>query len=658
MQSGPDTVQAHSRLVSLVRIAAASVARRMHGIVLLPWLAFGLSNIAFKLSVFSTKQVLDGAIPQRLSLASRLVLVRQDLLLAGILVPVLAWCVTLLLSDGWQRATSGTLAVALQLMLASEMVAYHAVGMFMPLDAIRRLWHWVLTSHDASLLSLPTTAWYEAALWTSIVLLLALVSIRYPTLPSSKANSVAMVAFALLAAATAAAWVPRARADEMSVPVLQMANRGLWEHEEAETWLGGDQSLPGLLKQYRLSSHIPAPERSHYFGAARGYNVLFFVMESMPAEVVDPATDPLRDMPNLAALRRHAFVTTANYTPYPLTNRAVFAMFTSMYIQNSAGEMVRDEPVATPGIVRALNAERYESAYYGFVWKDQSERDDRLLSSLGFSKTVEPTYAGSRTGGAYESFDGDVKVVQAADLQVLRKLRNDLHTWATRKQPFLAAFLPQVGHDPWRELAPAQQHTSEQRGRALVALQDAWLGLLIQDLKSEGLLDHTIIVFTSDHGVRREIANSGESPRNISFGRLEDCSMRVPLMIFVPRVLERTVLIRAASSHLDVQPTILDLLGVNKSRDLEQGMALWNSQLATRRLFLGTLGAEGYCCDGVYYMKNEFGSISKSTTLHFNATARLDGESEEARSVQRTLTEHRMQEHAILERVLKNPAAR
>ena len=91
----------------------------------------------------------------------------------------------------------------------------------------------------------------------------------------------------------------------------------------------------------------------------------------------------------------------------------------------------------------------------------------------------------------------------------------------------------------------------------MVKCIDDNVGKLIDFLRSEGLLDNTIVVFTSDHGDLR-----GEHHRHNKGVPLE-ASAKIPFIISFPQKITKGAVVDNAFSTVDFAPTILELLGVN-----------------------------------------------------------------------------------------------
>ena len=75
--------------------------------------------------------------------------------------------------------------------------------------------------------------------------------------------------------------------------------------------------------------------------------------------------------------------------------------------------------------------------------------------------------------------------------------------------------------------------------------------------KEKGRLDKTLIVILGDHGLRTR----REYPP-FHAGTLDDVTFHVPLVLYAPGVVESTVRIPWMTSHIDIAPSVLDLLGI------------------------------------------------------------------------------------------------
>jgi len=79
---------------------------------------------------------------------------------------------------------------------------------------------------------------------------------------------------------------------------------------------------------------------------------------------------------------------------------------------------------------------------------------------------------------------------------------------------------------------------------------------LIDTLRTEGILDRTLIVFTSDHG--EEFFEHGRKEHDSIYGEV----VRVPLIMRLPGALPGGMRIEQLVRGIDIMPTILELLGI------------------------------------------------------------------------------------------------
>jgi arylsulfatase A-like enzyme len=95
------------------------------------------------------------------------------------------------------------------------------------------------------------------------------------------------------------------------------------------------------------------------------------------------------------------------------------------------------------------------------------------------------------------------------------------------------------------------------------------------------------------------------------------------------------------TSHIDVAPTVLDLLGVERGRDFEQGSPIWDANLAKRQTYFfanSVFGADGYYSDGRFYMRNLMSdAVYASSSLHFETKDIVRKDSADYRQVSRSL---------------------
>jgi membrane-anchored protein YejM (alkaline phosphatase superfamily) len=89
---------------------------------------------------------------------------------------------------------------------------------------------------------------------------------------------------------------------------------------------------------------------------------------------------------------------------------------------------------------------------------------------------------------------------------------------------------------------------------------DQQLGKLLKKLDESGALENTLVIITGDHG--EEFMENGHWGHNSAY---TNAQTQVPLVIFAPQVKPQVV--SSLTSHLDIAPTVLNLLGTTTPAD-------------------------------------------------------------------------------------------
>ena len=101
----------------------------------------------------------------------------------------------------------------------------------------------------------------------------------------------------------------------------------------------------------------------------------------------------------------------------------------------------------------------------------------------------------------------------------------------------------------------------------LVTQVDLSVGAILSELERLGLAENTIVVFTSDHG------DMMGAHRLLNKTVMYEESARIPWLMRIPRQGRRQQIIQNPVSHIDLVPTLLELMGHKVPEDL-QGKSL------------------------------------------------------------------------------------
>lgn len=122
-----------------------------------------------------------------------------------------------------------------------------------------------------------------------------------------------------------------------------------------------------------------------------------------------------------------------------------------------------------------------------------------------------------------------------------------------------------LGRNLFPKTTPPQALISDEDIEHLIAIYDeaitdadSAIGKFLSEVKTLGLWDKTIIIFTSEHG--EIFGKHGKFMRAVLKGTFYDDLLHIPLIIKHPKIIHRKL--DGLVSHVDLMPTILDFLGL------------------------------------------------------------------------------------------------
>ena len=296
-------------------------------------------------------------------------------------------------------------------------------------------------------------------------------------------------------------------------------------------------------------------------GSLRGANVLLVTIDTLRQDRVGAYDHRSALTPTIDRLAAGGVRFAHAYTTAPLTLPAHASILTGLLprrhgIHNNTSFRLDDR---APTLATELARAGYRTgAFVGaFVL------DARFGLNRGFAEYDDHLPHGDRASFHYAERRA-AEVVRLAGDWILQP--------GGTAVPWLAwvhLFDPHAPYD-----APPEYRGGRAPYDAEVAYADAMLGALVARLQLAGALDRTVIVVTADHG--ESLGEHGETTHGLL---AYDATLAVPLVIAAPPLAARTI--DAAVSHVDVMPTILDLVGVRLEAAVD-GLSLLRSPSADR----------------------------------------------------------------------------
>lgn len=277
-------------------------------------------------------------------------------------------------------------------------------------------------------------------------------------------------------------------------------------------------------------------------------NVLVIQIESTSAEYVDEKTTP-----NLLKMAQHGVSFVNHSTVYTESIPATYALYWSDYLGDlgTSPRLLYERRLPQLNLAEVLRSHGYTTGLFhsSFLsWGDfQFLFEDEGFDTIVDSKTMlRPDHPLPWSWGVAEE-----QTVEA------------LTSWITqhRDQKFFAIYGTMFPHHPYECPLPEDQrpfpHTSWiNRYRNSLYYADLNVGRVITFLGEQGLLDRTLVVVVGDHG---ETVTTYPVGHGLAVTPEE---IRPPLIVSNPRLFAAAQQSSLYSSHLDVAPSILGILGI------------------------------------------------------------------------------------------------
>src|SRR6266852_5654551 len=264
------------------------------------------------------------------------------------------------------------------------------------------------------------------------------------------------------------------------------------------------------------------------------------------------------ETPYLDALAAAGVRFTNAYTPVPITLPAHSVMLTGTYpmrtgMHDFSGNRLN---ASQPTLATLLHAKGYTTgAVLG-----SAVLDSRFGLNRGFDFY-------------YDHFDFsrlDERNIDAM-MRPGNEVVNHALSWleVNRRKPFLLWVHLYDAHHPYNPPSPYREKYRTHLYDGGIAFVDAQVGRLVASLKAKGIYDRTLIVVAGDHG--EGLGEHGEKTHGFF---IYDTTLHVPLIFKLPADAGKQKPVVSESANLaDLLPTILDVLGAGKPKEL-QGRSL------------------------------------------------------------------------------------
>jgi len=302
------------------------------------------------------------------------------------------------------------------------------------------------------------------------------------------------------------------------------------------------------------------------------YNIILYFFESTPEKYMDIKIKNKPVVPTWHRLAKNSIVMKNHYTNYPLSANCMFSILTSAYDHYSRKTVIQKYPNIK---IKATSE----------ILKDRGYRTCLI-------HTGDLRYAGQRRYLNKKKFD---RIIEYDDLKKTPPYNNKVG-WGVderamikpgikfakkNKKPFFLVYLPVNPHHPYKipdqsfnitgDFPPGINYKKKNWLNYLNSLHfaDAALGNIIDSMEKEGLMENTLLFVFADHG---EAFYQHRKNYNHPFYLYEE-NVHVPLMIYNKRLIRKTFAVNKITRHIDILPTIQDILGIDQGK-MQEGKSI------------------------------------------------------------------------------------
>jgi arylsulfatase A-like enzyme len=290
-------------------------------------------------------------------------------------------------------------------------------------------------------------------------------------------------------------------------------------------------------------------------------NVILYFFESTSWSCFGLERGGAPVMPAMRDLASRGLLLASHYSNYPLSANTLYSVLSSrysMYGKSMIFHEYYDADVLT--LPELLHESGYATCFIHTGDLLYASRDkflaDRDIDEIILQKDLQqdPRYRESVGWGADERsmIDPAIAWIEAQDKPYLLMMApvNPHHPYATPEGFERIA-------DPDEEGIGEAERTWRNYLNSL-HYADAALGMLVEELEREGLMENTVLVAVTDHG---EAFHQHKGNYNHPLFIYEE-NVRVPALFYGPGIIPEGEVMDSVTRHVDIMPSILDLLGI------------------------------------------------------------------------------------------------
>jgi lipoteichoic acid synthase len=314
-----------------------------------------------------------------------------------------------------------------------------------------------------------------------------------------------------------------------------------------------------------------------YSGMFKGKNLIVLQVESLENFVINQKIDDQEITPNINKLLKNSLYFSnyheqvyngtssdadllTNTSIYPIRRGSTFFRYPSN-TYNSLPKLLEEQGYSTVGI------HPDKGSYWNWM---------PALNSIGFQRTIDSTH-----------FNMDETIgLGLSDGSYLKQVEPIIKE---QKQPFYNFLVTLTSHGPfdmpeeYRELKLDEYLDETKMGGYFQSIKyvDKHIGILIDKLEKDGVLDNSVLVIYGDHTGIHKYYEDEVAKMTYREDWWKDNNWRIPLIIYEKNTTGEEI--KTIGGQVDLLPTLVSLMGVNGEK--YEGTAMGRNLLNTNKNF-------------------------------------------------------------------------
>ena len=387
---------------------------------------------------------------------------------------------------------------------------------------------------------------------------------KYPSIPSLAINQFGVITFGLLDIKSLYVDPPEtyifdATDDNISFDVDREFDDTLWQ----EVIEDEDDETLNMISNYLMSSTIT--DYNEYTGLFEGKNLIMIMMESVNEIFINPDL-----YPNFYKLYSGGLTFTNNYSPRNscATGNNEFSAMTGLYsIQNNCTANVYRNNEYFTSIFNLFN----ESGYRTLSMHDYTEAyyyRSIIHANMGSGAYYGVEDLGIPYSNEYRNWASDEDFFASAMDITLDGSSEPFMLWLTTVSSHQPFSLSSIEGDKYLSITEGTNYPMDlRRYMSKLKTLDNALGILLERLETEGILDDTVIVLFGDH---YPYGLSDDTINQVLDYDLKDYEReRTPLVIYNSEIAHAEI--DKYTSYVNLTPTIANLFNLDYDPRLYMG---------------------------------------------------------------------------------------